>query len=75
MSSFLRSFLVYFILSNLITAIGSIHLKAKRNDPDLIEKALFSNTHFTIVFTTLLVYSIQVSLFTLVISQFFDKRK
>nr|UOU03316.1 ATP-binding cassette subfamily A3-like 3 [Brachionus rubens] len=70
---FLRSFLIYFILSILLSIVCFIELKAKRDDPRLVKKVVFKHTNSNLIFVSLLVYSIQSSIFTLFISQFFSK--
>nr|QUF59431.1 ATP-binding cassette transporter Abca3-like3 [Brachionus angularis] len=72
-SSILRSFFIYFILTILITIIGYIKLNPKRSDSRLLSKSLFKNTHFTVIFASLFIYSIQTSIFTLLLSQFFTR--
>jgi hypothetical protein len=76
LSNMARSFLVYFFLSILVTIIGSIELNPRTSlDPNYSKKSLFEYTHFTVVLTTCLIYSIQSTLFTLLIAQMFSKRK
>ena len=71
-----RSFIVYFVLTILITIIGAIELSPRTNvDPSYTKKSLFEYTHFTIIFLTCLTYSIQTTIFTLLIAQMFSKRK
>jgi hypothetical protein len=64
--------------------MGKIELKPRLIElinPDpfvnslLSNKILFKNVNFFILFITLTLYSIQVSLFTLLLAQFFNKRE
>lgn len=66
---------MYVFLSILITIIGAIVLDPRKNEIYLTKKSLFTNTHFTVIFLTTFVYSIQVTAFTLLISQLFNRRK
>lgn len=77
LSWFIRSISIYTILSLLFTVICFIPmpLKSGQNSSVYQAKAIFTNSNFFVIFSTLFVYSIQVSSFILLISQIFSKRK
>ena len=75
LSSFLRLLLVYLLLALIATILGFVELSPKRNDPRLVKKVIFKHVDAIVVFMSLTVYSIQSSIFTLLFSQLFSKRK
>jgi hypothetical protein len=74
LSWFLRIFLIYFLISLAFTIVGSIKFYSDDKKRKL-SRALFSNTDFLVILSTLIVYSIQSAAFIVLVSQFFKKRK
>jgi len=71
-----RSLIIYTILSILVTVIGVIEMSPRLSSNELyFKKSLFTYTSFYIIFLTCFFYSVQVTLITLLIAQFFNKRK
>ena len=77
LSWFLRIFLVYFLLSFVLSIIGAIEFSSEDRDEfnKTFSRALFSKTDFSVILSTLIVYSIQSAAFVILVSQFFKKRK
>lgn len=74
-SIFIHSFSFYTIVSALITIATKVKLPpANINGTLYYDKALFEYTEPMIVFSVLFIYSIQLSLFTILLAQFFSKR-
>ncbi|CAF0854082.1 unnamed protein product [Brachionus calyciflorus] len=71
-SWWIRNIIIYSILSLIISIICKIYLSPNSNNPLLASRAIFTNTNFIIIFSILLVYSVQVVSFTLLLSQFFS---
>jgi hypothetical protein len=77
LSWFIRSILIYTILSLLFAIVGFAHMPIKQGQNSTIyqTKAIFTSTNFFVIFSTLFVYSIQVSSFIILVSQIFSRRK
>ncbi len=72
----IRSILIYFLISVYITVITRIVFPADTSkNPFVTQKSVFVNTDWFIFFIFLLTYSIQVATFTILIAQFFSKSK
>jgi len=70
-----RALIIYFLLSSIITVLSLIVLPSTRFRTNSSAKALFNYTHWTLLWTILFVYSIQVSAFSVFFGQFFKRRK
>jgi len=70
-----RSMLIYFILSGVVTGLSMVVLPSSNSRPGRVSKALFNYTNWTVIWTILFVYSIQVSAFSVLFGQFFKRRK
>jgi hypothetical protein len=74
---FLRSIVIYTIISVLISSIGLIPIPASQytnSTRSYVARQLFTFTNFGITLLTLFIYSIQTSAFTILMSQIFSKR-
>ena len=63
-------------MSLLISAVGIIPVPARSantNTTTYVTRKIFQFTNFGVVFLTFFVYSLQVSMFTILISQIFSK--
>ncbi|CAF0946948.1 unnamed protein product [Brachionus calyciflorus] len=72
-SCFLRSFIIYIILSLLVSYFCFFEISPKRDDPRLATKVLLKHTSFSVVIISMIIYSLHTSIFTLFMSQFFIK--
>ncbi|CAF0732502.1 unnamed protein product [Adineta steineri] len=68
-----RSMIIYFILSSVVTVLSLVVLPSSNSKPGRVSKALFNYTHWTVLWTILFVYSIQVSAFSVLFGQFFKR--
>ncbi|CAF4262993.1 unnamed protein product, partial [Adineta steineri] len=68
-----RSMIIYFILSSVVTVLSLVVLPSSNSKPGRVSKALFNYTHWTVIWTILFVYSIQVSAFSVLFGQFFKR--
>ncbi|CAF4163607.1 unnamed protein product, partial [Adineta steineri] len=68
-----RSMIIYFILSSVVTVLSLVVLPSSNSRPGRVSKALFNYTHWTVLWTILFVYSIQVSAFSVLFGQFFKR--
>ena len=66
---------IYFVLTGVVTGFSMLIFSNATLQNGSISKSLFNNTHWTLIWTILFVYSIQVSAFTVFFSQFFKRRK
>jgi hypothetical protein len=67
--------LIYFILIGVVTGLSMVVLKSTGFRTNSVSKGLFNYTHWTVIWTILFVYSIQVSAFSVLFGQFFKRRK
>lgn len=72
-AAMMRSFVIYFFLSILITVFGSITFSPRRAEPNFLSKSLFTFVNSFVIFSVCLIYSLQVTTFTILLSQFFSK--
>lgn len=74
-ASWIRSMIFYLLLSLLIAVFTKIQLEPNSNNFRLLKKQILMKTDFMVIFSLLFVYSIQVSIFNLLVAQFFNSRK
>jgi hypothetical protein len=74
-ASWIRSMIFYFLLSLLIAVFTKITWAPNSNNFRLMDKQILMKTDFAVIFSLLFVYSIQVSIFNLLMAQFFNSRK
>lgn len=74
-ASWIRSMIFYLLLSLLIAVFTKIQLEPNSNNFRLLNKQILMKTDFMIIFSLLFVYSIQVSIFNLLVAQFFNSSK
>ncbi len=67
--------MIYVVLSGIVTGLSLVVLPSNAFRTNSVSKALFNYTHWTILWTILFVYSIQVSAFSVLFGQFFKRRK
>jgi len=67
--------IIYFVLTGVVTGLSYIVIPSSRARTSSISKSLFNYTHWTLLWTILFVYSIQVSVFNVFFGQFFKRRK
>jgi amino acid transporter len=70
-----RSMLIYFVLIGVVTGLSMLVLPSSGARANSVSKALFNYTNWTVIWTILFVYSIQVSAFAVLFGQFFKRRK
>lgn len=70
-----RSMLIYFVLIGVMTGLSMIVMPSSGARVNSVSKGLFNYTHWTLLWTILFVYSIQVSAFSVLFGQFFKSRK
>jgi uncharacterized membrane-anchored protein YitT (DUF2179 family) len=70
-----RSMLIYFVLIGVVTGLSMLVLPSSGATSNSVSKALFNYTNWTVIWTILFVYSIQVSAFAVLFGQFFKRRK
>ncbi|UJR36716.1 hypothetical protein I4U23_029432 [Adineta vaga] len=68
-----RSMIIYFVLTSVVTGFSMLVLPRSNNSRNSVSKALFNCTHWTVIWTILFVYSIQVSTFSVLFGQFFKR--
>jgi hypothetical protein len=66
---------IYFILTGICTGLSFVVLQSSGARWNSVSKAIFNYTHWTIIWTVLFVYSIQVSAFAVFFGQFFKRGK
>jgi hypothetical protein len=67
--------LIYFVLIGVLTGLSMIVLPSSGSRTNSVSRGLFNYTDWTVIWTILFVYSIQVSAFSVVFGQFFKHRK
>ena len=73
---FLRCLIPYLFLTILLTLVSCVKLNPRDSNTTLYgKKAVFMNTAPVVIFSSFFVYSVQVSMFTLLMGQIFSKRK
>jgi predicted PurR-regulated permease PerM len=75
LASWIRSIIRYIFLSILIAIITKIEMDPSIKHYRFAQKKILQNTHFLVILSLLLVYSMQVSIFVLLVAQFFKKSK
>ncbi|CAF1258424.1 unnamed protein product [Rotaria sp. Silwood1] len=68
-----RSMLIYFILTCISTLLSKVAFNGSSSQWNSASKAVFNNTHWTVLWTVLFVYSIQVSTFAVFFGQLFKR--
>ncbi|CAF1240137.1 unnamed protein product [Adineta steineri] len=68
-----RSMFIYFILTCITTALTMVVFKSSGTKWNSVSRAVFNYTHWTLVWTVLFVYAIQVSTFAVFFGQFFKR--
>ncbi|CAF3556457.1 unnamed protein product, partial [Rotaria sp. Silwood2] len=64
---------IFFILTCISTGLSKVPLKGSSSAWNSASKAVFNYTHWTVLWTVLFVYSIQVSTFAVLFGQFFKR--
>jgi ATP-binding cassette subfamily A (ABC1) protein 3 len=67
--------LIYFVLIGVVTGLSMLVMPSSGARKNSVSKALFNYTHWTLLWTILFVYSIQVSAFSVFFGQFFKHGK
>lgn len=70
-----RAMIIYFILTAIVTVCSLVVIPSPGFRSNSVSKAIFNYTHWTVIWTILFVYSIQVSAFSVLFGQFFKRRK
>jgi hypothetical protein len=65
---------IYFILTAACTGLSLVVFKSSGNKWNSVSRAVFNYTNWTLLWTILFVYSIQVSAFAIFFGQFFQRR-
>ena len=71
----IRSMCIYFVITGVTTGLTVVILPSTSASSKSVSKAIFNLTHWTLIWTILFVYSIQVSTFSVLFGQFFRRRK
>ena len=66
---------IYLVLTCITTGLCSVVFPPLNSDWNSVSRAVFNYTHWTVVWTVLFVYSIQVSMFAVFFGQLFKKSK
>ena len=72
---FMRSFVIYLVLSLLLSIVTKLTLKPRLSGSLYGDKGVFLNTQWFLIFSVFIVYSVQTSMFTLLMGQIFSKSK
>ena len=64
-----------FILIGVVTGLSYVVIPSSGARRNSIAKALFNYTHWTLLWTILFVYALQVSAFSVLFGQFFKRRR
>ncbi len=67
--------LIYFVLIGVVTGLSMLVFPSSGARVNSVSRALFNYTDWTVIWTILFVYSIQVSAFSVLFGQFFKRRK
>ena len=70
-----RTMCIYFILTGIVTGLSMIVLPSSNATRTSVSKAMFNYTHWTLIWTILFVYSIELSAFSVFFGQLFKRRK
>ena len=70
-----RSMLIYIVLIGLMTGLSMIVMPSSGSETNSVSRGLFNYADWTLIWTILFVYSIQVSAFSVLFGQFFTSRK
>ncbi|CAF3425854.1 unnamed protein product [Rotaria socialis] len=68
-----RSMFIYIVLCSLLTGFSVLVLPSSNATSKSVDKAVFNSTHWTVIWTVLFVYSIQLSTFSVFFGQFFSR--
>ena len=66
---------LYFLLTGLVTGLSMIMFPSSNSTSTSVSKAIFNYTHWTVIWTILFVYSIQLSCFSVFFGQIFSSRR
>ena len=66
---------IYIVLTSVATGFSYIQLPSSGGSANSVGKSIFTFAHWTLIWTILFVYSIQVSTFSVLFGQFFQQRK
>jgi len=64
---------IYFILTGISTGLSLVIFKSSGARWNSVSKAVFNYSHWTLIWTILFVYAIQVSTFAVFFGQFFKR--
>ena len=70
-----RSLVINTALSLLFSGISIISIPPRKEDSEFVNREIFSTTDFSVIFLVFFVYSIQIAIFSILISQIFTKSK
>ncbi|CAF3058558.1 unnamed protein product [Rotaria sp. Silwood2] len=70
-----RSMCIYIVLSSILTGFSVLVLSSSNATSTSVGKAVFNYAHWTLIWTILFVYSIQLSSFSIFFGQFFSRRE
>jgi hypothetical protein len=66
---------IYFVLTSIVTGLCMLVLPSSNATRTSVSKALFNYTHWTLIWTILFIYSIELSTFSVFFGQLFKRRK
>ncbi|CAF3926709.1 unnamed protein product [Rotaria sordida] len=68
-----RSMCIYIVLSSILTGFSVLVLPSSNTTSTSVSKAVFNYAHWTLIWTILFIYSIQLSTFSVFFGQFFSR--
>ncbi len=70
-----RLMCIYFVLTGVVTGLCMVVLPSSNTTRNSVSKAIFNYTDWTVLWTILFVYSIELSTFSVFFGQLFKRRK
>ncbi|CAF1607738.1 unnamed protein product, partial [Adineta ricciae] len=68
-----RSMLIYVILISIVIGLSVISIPSSQQRQTSIARAIFNSTHWTLIWTVLFIYSIEISAFSICFAQLFKR--
>jgi hypothetical protein len=66
---------IYFVLTGIVTGLCMLVFPSSGASSNSVSKAIFNYTNWTVIWTILFIYSIELSTFSVFFAQFFTRRK
>jgi hypothetical protein len=65
---------IFFVIVGIVTGLSMLVLPSSGTTQNSVSKAIFNYTHWTVIWTILFVYSIELSTFSVFFGQLFKRR-